>query len=337
VGVVVNAGSSGDTIGGSTTVPGAPPGNLIVSGDPSSGFDYSVITLGGSLTVVGNLVGTDVSGTVAYAPKTGFAARAGVLIAGPADGDVIGGGAGSGNVIAGAELAQVELDGGGAVKPRVLGNRIGVGTTGEVLASPAAVGVLDAGAADAQIGDGGEANTIAGQKDGVVISQDSQEIDFTVSKVVDGQTELETYALPGTDTPAKTTAAVVKDNVIGPLPGGESAPDTAQEVGVLDVGGKDDAIGPRNVISFNAVGVELEGTLESGTEGNLIGADAGGLEALPNGIGIRVEKGAEKTPIGVTGTPDTISGNKLGLDLDAGTDGTGITVRSRRCPTRATA
>ena len=57
----------------------------------------------------------------------------------------------------------------------------------------------------------------------------------------------------------------------------------------------------------------------SGTEGNLIGTDAGGLEALPNGVGIKVEQGAEKTPIGVTGTPDTISGNKLGLDLESGT------------------
>jgi hypothetical protein len=319
LGVVVNAGSSGDTIGGSTKTTGAPPGNVIVSGDPSSQFDYGVITLGGSLTAAGNLIGTDASGTIAYAPKSGHAARAGVLIAGPADGDVIGGRAGSGNVIAGASLAQVELDGAGAVKPRVVGNRIGVGTNGEVLVSPDAAGVLDAAAAEARIGDSGEANTITGQKDGVVISKDSQEIDFTVSKVVDGQTEFETYALPGTDTPAKVTGALVKDNVIGPLPGGESAPKTAQEVGVLDVGGKDDAIGPRNVISFNAVGVALEGTLDSGTEGNLIGTDAGGLEALPNGVGIRVEKGAEKTPIGVTGTPDTISGNKLGLDLDAGT------------------
>jgi hypothetical protein len=317
--VVVNAGSSGDTIGGSTKTAGAPPGNVIVSGDPSSQFDYGVITLGGSLTVAGNLIGTDVGGTVAYAPKTGHAARAGVLIAGPANDDVIGGGAGSGNVIAGGSLAQVELDGAGAVKSRVVGNRIGVGTTGDMLASPDAAGVLDAAATDARIGDSGEVNTITGQKDGVVISADSQEIDFTVSKVVDGKTEFETYALPGTDTPAKTTGAVVKDNVIGPLPGGESVPKTAQEVGVLDVGGKDDAIGPRNVISFNAVGIEFEGTLESGTEGNLIGTDAGGLEALPNGVGIRVEKGAEKTPIGVTGTPDTISGNKLGLDLDAGT------------------
>ncbi len=319
LGVLVNSGSAGDTVGGSTKVAGAPPGNVIVSGDAKSQFDYGVLMLGSSTTVAGNLIGTDSGGTTAYAPKSGYAARAGVLVAGPASHDVVGGGAGLGNVIAGASLAQVEIDGGAAVNGRVVGNRIGVGSTGNEITSPAAAGVLDAGAAGAEIGDSGETNTIDGQKDGIVIDKDSQEIDFTVSTVVDGKPDYETYALPGTDTPAKATNAAVKDNVIGLLPGGESAPKTAQEADVLDDGGKDDAIGPRNVISFSGVGVDLFGTRESGTEGNLIGTDAGGLEAFPNGIGIKVEKDAEKTPIGVTGTPDTVSGNKLGLDLDAGT------------------
>jgi CSLREA domain-containing protein len=318
LGVTVSPGSSGDAVGGSTPTTGAPPGNVIVAGSPTSQFDYGVLAIGGSTTVAGNLIGTDITGTVAYAPKTGNPARVGVLVAGPASNDVIGGGSGSGNVIAGASLAQVELDGGGAVNPSVVGNRIGVGATGGLLASPAATGVLDAGAASAQIGDTGEANTITGQKDGVLISKDSQEIDFTVSSVVDGKTELEDYALPGTDSPAQTTGAVVKDNVIGPLPGGETVPDTPQQVGVLDIGGHNDEIGPGNVISFNGIGVDLAGTVGAGTEGNLIGSDAGGLDALPNGVGIKVEDGADKTPIGVTGTPDTISGNLLGVDLDAG-------------------
>jgi hypothetical protein len=316
LGVVVE--SSGDIIGGSTKAVGEPPGNVMVVGSPTSRFDFGVVTIGGSTTVAGNLIGTDVTGTVAYAPKTGFVARAGVLVAGPASGDVIGGAPGAGNVIAGAERAQVELDGAGAVNSRVVGNRIGAGATGDVIASPTAAGVLDAGAAGADIGDSGEANTITGQKDGIVINKESDEIDFTVSNVVDGKTEYETYALPGTDTPAKTTAAVVKDNVIGPLPGGETVPTTTQEVGVLDTGGQHDTIGPRNVISFNVVGVELDGTLESGTEGNLIGTDAGGLDALPNGVGIKVKDGSNRTVIGVTGTPDTISGNLLGVDLDSG-------------------
>lgn len=318
IGVLVGGQSTGDTIGGTATTAGAPPGNVIVAGSASSTFNYGVITLGGSATIAGNLIGTDASGTALYAPSSGHAAAAGVLVAGPTANVVVGGAGGAGNVIAGGSLAQVEIDGAGSVKTKVLGNRLGAGSTGGVLATPKAAGVLDAGASGAIIGASGAGNAITGQQVGVLIAKESREIDFSTTEIVDGQPTVQYYAVAGTNVSAKMTAATVTDNVIGPLPGGESIPGSAEQVGVLDAGGSNDRIGPRNVISWNGVGVDLDGTLESGTEGNLIGTDAGGLEALPNGIGVKVEDGANKTPIGVTGTPDTISGNLLGVYLDSG-------------------
>jgi hypothetical protein len=314
VGLLV--GGSRNTIGGRTTSPGTGPGNVIAAGHPTARGVYDLIVGGASNTVAGNLIGTDAAGTTAYAPKSGYPARVGVLVAAPAAGIVIGGGAGYGNVIAGASGAQVELDGKTASGAQVLGNTIGAGIRGDSLPSPGATGVLDAAASSARIGASGEANSITGQKVGVAISTDSDAINYTTTEIVDGQETEQTYVLGGTDTPADPTGASVKDNVIGPLPGGARAPADPEQIGVLDEDGESDLIGPRNIVSFNDVGVELKRTKKAEVAGNQIGTDKGGLTALPNGIGLE-SVDTVKTEIGTAGLPDTISGNLLDLLLDS--------------------
>lgn len=314
LGVVVT--STGNTVGGSTASPGTGAGNVIVVGDPTSKFDIGVLMLGAGNTMAGNLVGTDASGNRVYAPKTGYGAKDGVLVAAPALRDVVGGGSGSGNVIAGASVAQVELDGATAIADQVVGNTIGAGLNGQALPSPTATGVLDAAAASPRIGASGEGNTITGQRIGVGISTDNDEIDYTVTEIVDGQPTLQAYVLGATDAPAQKTNASVRNNTLGPLPGGEIAPAAPQQAGVVDDHGSADVIGPGNVVSFNDIGIQLTDTDGVEVGGNHIGTDRLGFDALPNGIGI-VSKDTQKTQIGGAAAPDTISGNLLGILLES--------------------
>jgi CSLREA domain-containing protein len=309
------AGASGNAIGAKTKSPGAAPGNVMVSGSHLSRFDYDVLLVGGSNTVDGNAIGTNADGNAVYEPKRGYAAASDILIAGPASRVQVGGGAGFGNLIAGARDSQVLIDGAGATRAHVAGNRIGAANDGDVLEAKDATGILIAGANGSVIGGAGEGNTITGQRYGIQINRDTQEIDYSVAETVDGVTTYETYALAGTDTAAKETVATVKDNVIGPLPGGSRGPKTPQEIGVLDDGGDGDRIGPRNVISWNGRGIELRQSQKVGIDGNRIGTDSGGLDALPNGIGVYLAK-SDETQLGIAGEPDTISGNLLGVYLD---------------------
>jgi CSLREA domain-containing protein len=309
----VSLSGSGNTIGGKTSSLGTAPGNVIVSGDAKSRFDYGIILIGSSNTVQGNTLGLNKAGDAVYAPKTGYAAAANILIAGGHA--VIGGATGLGNLIAGAGQSQVLIDGEGAGLAHLAGNRIGAANDGDALESKDATGIAIAGANGSVIGADGAGNKITGQHYGIKISKDSQEIDYSVAETVDGVTTYVPYAIAGTDAPAKLTAATVKYNVIGPLPTGTRGPETPEDVGVLDDDGDEDQIGPRNVISWNTKGIDLDETNKIEISGNLIGTDSGGLVALPNAVGVYLKK-TNETQIGAAGEPDTISGNALGIFVD---------------------
>ncbi|MEM7474336.1 MAG: right-handed parallel beta-helix repeat-containing protein [Planctomycetota bacterium] len=92
------------------------------------------------------------------------------------------------------------------------------------------------------------------------------------------------------------------------------------------VGGS--TVSGRNVVSANRIGIVMDGSSESRIEGNLIGTDPSGLEAMPNSeYGIRLLGGASENTIGpqegtrFEGIPNVISGNgNFGIRMDESTD-----------------
>lgn len=161
-GVVIAAGAQGNSVGGS----GAGEGNLI-----SGNSDVGVHITGAGTdlnTVVGNRIGTDVSGAAALANGAG-PNGAGVQIDAGAESNTVGGSAGGeGNVISGNSTGSsgvgVILTGAGTGNNAVLGNMIGTDVSGTT-ALPNFAGMLVAsGAQNNVIGGstGGQGNVISG-------------------------------------------------------------------------------------------------------------------------------------------------------------------------------
>jgi hypothetical protein len=147
-----------DTIGG--TVSGA--GNLI-SGNAGAGIQIAFPSENG-LTIQGNLIGTDVSGTAAVANLQGVHAQV------SAGGVTIGGtGAGAGNVISGNQAEGVLLEGYSTI---VEGNKIGTDVSGTValgnqvgvrtVATRSTLGGTVAGAGNLVSGNRGNGMTLEG-------------------------------------------------------------------------------------------------------------------------------------------------------------------------------
>ena len=138
-GVEIDSGASGNTIGGLTSTPGTGLGNLI-SGNHTGVF----ITDAGTMdnVVAGNLIGTDITGTVAIANGND-----GVEIDSGASGNTIGGlastpGTGLGNVISGNTVEGVEITGSGSSSNEVAGNIIGLNAAGTSALGNVADGVV---------------------------------------------------------------------------------------------------------------------------------------------------------------------------------------------------
>lgn len=157
VGVAVGLGATANTVGG--TAAGA--GNVL------SGNVYGVYLAGAGSnnnTVAGNLIGTDVSGTLKLPNQIGV-----VVTAGSSSNAV--GVAGAGNTIS-ANAYGVVLVGTGTTSNVVAGNQIGTQKNGVVLLGNTFVGVvIDQGAASNTVGGttSAEANVIAGGGIGVVL------------------------------------------------------------------------------------------------------------------------------------------------------------------------
>ena len=120
----------------------------------------------------------------------------------------------------------------------------------------------------------------------------------------------------GTNTPGNTA-----------LPNGNNGVDIVSGASFNTVGGT--VAGSANVISgnaYNGVVIAFAGASDNLVEGNLIGTDAGGTVALPNGAnGVEIQGGATNNTIGGTtaGARDIISGNGYAgvLITDSGTNG----------------
>jgi titin len=236
-------------------------------------------------TVSGNLIGTDLSGTVALGNANG------VYLAGWANYNVIGGAtAGERNIISGNGIG-VMIHQTGANGNVVAGNYIGTDISGAHPLGNSEYGVFIVDGPDGNIVGGmepGEGNLISGNPTGVMIA--------------------------GSD--ANHNAVI--GNLIGTDASGTSA--LGNQTGISLYTGTFSRI-ERNLISGNLGSGILLGDWNSLILGNLIGTDISGTQTLGNGVGISLS--GQHILVGGTTSLErnTIADNHVGIDANtAGTE-----------------
>jgi titin len=251
-GVLINGGSSSNTVGGTKT------GTLnVISGNSVGGV---VISDAGTMSnkVEGNFIGTDISGTVAIANGT-----EGVLVTHGATKNSIGAStAGARNVISGNTGDGVDIEGTGTSQNLVAGNLIGTNVTGGTTLANTGFGVA--------IGTSASKNTVGGTTAGArnVISANGGggiDINSASSNVIEGN-----YI--GTDVTGLLNLGNTGDGV--------KIENSARN---NTVGGS--SAGAANVISSNtANGVEIDtaGTTGNVIQGDKIGVGSDGTTSLGN-------------------------------------------------------
>jgi parallel beta-helix repeat protein len=269
-------GTSDNTIGGT----GAGAGNVI------SGNDWSGVALFDGTTgivVQNNFIGTDATGTQAL-PNAGN----GIRIKG-ADNNTIGGTAlDAGNVISGNQGSGVRIDDGSSGN-QVQGNFIGTDASGAAVLGNGERGILINGSSDNEIGGthAGAGNVVSGNTwAGVLIEQDASGNQVQGNLIGTDKT--------GTNALANGASGVRIFNSSGNLVGG-----------TVD--------GASNVISGNDQdGVWIDaGASVNLVQGNLIGTDISGKNALGNGFNGVAIGDAPNNTIGGTlaGAANTIANN----------------------------
>ncbi len=370
-GVEIDTGASGNIIGGTT----AAARNII-----SANSDAGVYIDGANDNLVeGDYIGTDTSGTVALGNNSAAAEFAGgVFLQDGASGNTIGGltatpGTGAGNLISGNTYAGVSIY--GAPNNLVAGNLIGTNVTGSVaLGNDSSYGNLSGGfgvtsysSADTIVGEPGGGNVIAGnglgtinganvsllRSSGSVVQSDIIGTDITGTIALSTTTyygvllQFGSYTVGGlTPTPGTglgnvisgnslgiydinytaTTTVAIEGNIIGAdatgthaVPNGNYGVDL-NDVSRATIGGT--AAGAGNLISGNSViGVFIDGSTatENLVAGNFIGTDITGKLAIGNLQGVVLDAGASNNTIGgLTTTPGTGAGNVISGNADAG-------------------
>ncbi len=291
-GIALFQGANHVTIGGLATTTGASPGNVISGSTPGVNIHDTGTTAN---VVLGNLIGTDSSGTSALGNSTGIFMTA--------SGNTVGGTvSGSRNVISGNTGAGVALVTNGTVPSNnvILGNYIGTDISGASLV-PNSTGVVLSGGANGNLIGGsvsGAGNVISGNDNaGISISGS-----MTTGNAIQGNRI-------GTDV-AGTSA--IRNGLAGVSLDGDAS---------NTIGGT--ASGSRNVISGNnGVGVSIFGGAAGDVVlGNYIGLDTNGTSALPNSTnGVVLATGATSNTIGgtATGSANVISGQAdAGIDVES--------------------
>ncbi|MCP3978635.1 MAG: hypothetical protein GY716_04780 [bacterium] len=276
-GVQVYNGASDNTIGGT-----ASGSHNIISGNTNYGV---LVGLGSDRNeVLGNLIGTDKSGALALANRSGVVIRDSSL-------NIVGGtAAGAANVLSGNTEAGVFVDGTGE-QNEILGNFIGTRSGGSAALANGLGGIAVQTSTS---------NTIGGPTP-------------SARNVISGNTGYGILLI------GSANGNSVQGNFIGLDPSGAAALGNGTNGIEIDdasdntIGG--DTPGAGNVISGNGLdGVFLDDpTCTANTvSGNIIGLDPSGTFALPNADeGVQILDGAHQNTIGGTtpGARNVISGN----------------------------
>ncbi|MEY2873895.1 MAG: hypothetical protein RLZZ373_1266, partial [Pseudomonadota bacterium] len=282
--------SAGNTIGGT-----AAGQRNVISGNGSIGVLIEGVAATSNV-VIGNYIGTDLTGTADLNGSTPVNGVSGVILRSGAGGNRIGTNADGANdtaernVISGNNWYGVEMLDSGTSNNVVQGNYIGTDASGLVALGNAQGGVsFWNGASGNQVGSGlsGAGNVISGSDAGVLVAGGA-----TGNRV---QGNLIGLGADGTTTIGNTGAGVYLYN------GGSAAAVSGNLIGTNADGSND--TGERNVISGNATGILMENAEVTGNTvaGNFIGTDATGLLDRGNtDDGIRVQGGANANTLGGT-------------------------------------
>ena len=354
LGVVLDNGSTDNTIGGTTD--GA--GNVI-SGNAGDGVEITGSGTTGNV-VAGNFIGTDITGALAIPNANG------IEIDTSATGNTIGGSvSGDSNVISGNTNYGIYVYGAGVTDTLIAGNKIGTDSSGTV-ALPNSGGVYVDNATGTTIGGSvsGDSNVISGNRylgisvygaaaTGTLIAGNNigtdttgtlavpndigVELDDAGGAMIGGSVSGDSNLISGNGADgikiygSQPAAVIIAGNKIGTDSGGTRAVPNADGVVIFSfpnvtIGGT--VSGDANVISGNTnYGIYLYGTGTTGTliAGNKIGTDVNGTVALSNYDGVHISQGASANIIGgdfAETTTNLISGNQnAGVDIESGTSG----------------
>ena len=286
IGIYLGGGADDVTIGG------AGVGNLI-SGNLNEGIQLVDV---GSVTIKGNLIGTDATGTADLGNGTkgiDIQNSVGNLIGGSTTADR--------NVIAGNNDDGIILWGAGSTLNVIQGNYVGVDATGNTALGNLGDGIAVAGGANNNTIGGdrtaGEGNVLSGNSgtnsDGIEIDNAGADNNKIYGNYIgtnfDGTSEI----------PNARHGVVIYDGVQGTLIGGSGT-------------------GQGNIISKNTeYGIVIDGNNVAATSGNVIQANTIGLNAAGNTLlgngegGIYIFGGAQNNTIGGSGAGEgnVISGN----------------------------
>jgi titin len=288
-GVLLEAEAGYNTIGGANVCPAT--ARNVISGNDSCGLAFSESS---NNLVVGNYIGVDCTGATAVANGSD-----GIDIGGLSTNNTIGAvGSDQGNVISGNGLSGIRLDGSGVITTSIVGNIIGLDTTGSVAVGNGGEGVrlTDAGSNDIGGSDLGERNVISGNTSyGVFIEGSGATCNTVAGNKI------------GTD----ITGTTALGNRMGIRLEGCSF----NWIGVAGQYG-------RNLISGNRDhGIFIKEGGHHTVVNNFIGTNVSGTAALPNyGSGIWIEDSEWNqigTP-GVSGAGNLISGNSTGGNRASG-------------------
>jgi titin len=280
--------------------------NTIGPGNQISGNDLDGVYITDSAAnneVIGNLIGTSYTGTASLPNRSGV-----VLDAGATNNTIGGDTPVERNVISGNDENGVLISDTGTTGNMVVGNYIGLNSTGTGTVRNDYGVVITAGAQSNVIGEPGAGNVISASSfDGVVLS--------------------------GASTSGNTIAA----NYIGTDAGGSVDLGNLQSGVHIHSGANANTIGGTSGSSGNLIsgnngeGVLIEGAGTDGNvlSGNIIGLDAGGTAELKNDVsGVSIASGAADNTVGgdVAGERNLISGNfGYGVTI-SGSDTDGNTV-----------